>query len=127
MIIGDTLPAAFSVVGASGEKRTLLSYKAAIDVLVVGFFSTGCEMNRLAWPALRKLNENYKDWHVSFLAVRASPQETLPDLTRLLNDNRLPWPAASLDFPTAMHRLAIAYTPEVLIFDEFGVLAIGVR
>ena len=122
LLIGDIVHGSLAVTGQSGEKRTLLSYKTALDILVVAFISTSCEMNRETWPQLRRLHENYKDWHVSFVAVNTPPTGSLPDLSQLLIRERLPWPAAADDSQTVIRSLRAAYTPEVTLIDESGTL-----
>jgi hypothetical protein len=122
LLIGDSVPESLTVNELSGQKRTLLSYKAAVDILVVGFFSTHCDMNKLAWPLLRRLNDSYKDWRVSFIAVSSLPNQTLPELSQVLNQNHLSWPVVQDNDRTMTRRLSIAYTPEIVILDEFGAL-----
>jgi hypothetical protein len=122
ILIGDTVPDSLLVIGPSGDQRTLLSYKSAVDVFVVVFFSTACSMNSISWPAFRRLEETYKGWHVSFIALSVLPHETTGGLSEMLSQNHLPWPVARDEQGTVARRLNVAYTPEVVILDEFGVL-----
>ena len=121
ILIGDKVPGTFTVLDESGKARTLLSYKSAIEILVLIFLTSHCPANQTVWPELRRINENYKEWRVAFLAITASAGETVGDLANTLKAEKLPWPAAQADAEEAT-TLQISQTPEALVLDEYGVL-----
>src|SRR5439155_13155750 len=101
------VPESLAVMDESGKSRTFLSYKSPTEVLVAVFFSARCDADKTQWPVLRRLHERYKGWRVAFLAVSASPQETLPELLDLLKRQKLPWPAVRDEGRTAVSFLKI--------------------
>jgi hypothetical protein len=122
LLIGDTVPETLAVIGENGKKRTLLSYKAPTELLVVVFFSVRCPQAQVQWHQFRRLNEQYKDWRVAFVAVNTSVHDMLTELSDQLKQEKLPWPAVQDDQREATSFLKITGTPEVLIIDEYGVL-----
>jgi len=121
LLIGETIPESVAVIDSDGKERTLLSYKSPTELLVVTFLSARCQTEQSLWPALRRLNNHYKDWRVSFVAATASPTELLPELAHALEREKLPWPVVQDNHRKAAW-LKITKTPEVLILDEYGVL-----
>jgi len=122
LLIGDTVPESLAVTAEDGTKRTLLSYKSAIEVLVVVFIPAHGQAGKAPWTALRRLTENYADWHVAFLAVDASSGGDGASLAGLLKRERLSWPVALDHRHEARDLLKVSGTPELLIVDEFGAL-----
>ncbi len=122
LLIGEKVPESLTVTDENGKKRTLLSYKSPLEVLVVTFFSARCSAAQAEWPQFRQLNERYKDWRVAFVAVSSSAREMLPELSGALKREKLPWSADSDDQRAAVGLLKITGTPEVLVIDEYGVL-----
>jgi thiol-disulfide isomerase/thioredoxin len=122
LLIGGEVPGSLTVIDENGKKRSLLSYKSYLEVLVVSFFSAECEEKKSAWPRFRRLDERYKDWRVAFLAVNVSTPEMLPELATTLKRQRLSWPTVQDDQHAAATLLNITGTPEALVIDESGVL-----
>ncbi len=122
LLIGDEVPGSLQVIDESGNKRSLVSYKSYLEVLVVTFFSPRCEEKESEWPRFRRMNDHYKDWRVAFLAVNTSAPEMLPELTTTLNHEKIFWPTVQDDNRKAAALLNITGTPEVLVLDESGVL-----
>src|SRR5689334_13870485 len=91
IVIGQKVPESVTVLSETGDRRTLQSYKSALEVLVVGFFSASCEMDRGTWAALRRLNDDLKDWRVAFVAVSTEAGEQPMTLPAALKKNGLPW------------------------------------
>ena len=122
LLIGNTIPESLKVATEDGKERTLMSYKSAIEVLMVTFISARCQEGQMPWAALRRLTEDYKDWRVTFLAVDASSSDNGAFLANLLKRERLSWPVVVDPRHAARDLLNISGTPEVLIVDEFGSL-----
>src|SRR5208283_4013479 len=60
VIIGQEVPLSLSVKDADGSWRTLLSYKAVIDVMVIVFLSRQCPPESARWNQLQQLYSDYK-------------------------------------------------------------------
>ena len=102
--------------------RTVLSYKSYLEVFVVAFFSTPCDIPSSEWARFRRLDERYNDWRVAFLAVNTSAPEKLPEIATSLKHYKIPWPVAQDSAQAAATLFKISGTPEVVILDESGVL-----
>jgi peroxiredoxin len=122
LMIGDKVPETLTLADDQSKRRALLSYKSALDVLVVVFFSEPCEATSPLWPMLRRLNDNYKDWRVAFVAIRARPEQEHEPLSAVLQRERLAWPVLRDDRKKAATLFKVTATPAVLIVDEEGIL-----
>jgi len=113
LLIGQKVPENTLVQDSAGKSRTLLSYKAPLEVLVVYVFSGDCEAEKTVIPRANRLYAKFKDWRVAFVELRngrpAAPgQWSFPKVT---------------DPSGRVHRqLGIRGTPTVLILDEVGTL-----
>ena len=122
LLIGQTVPATLKVVSSNGKLRPLVSYKAPLEVLVVGFFDDNCKENQNEWPAIRRFYEAYKDWHVAYLAIPADRSADPATLQRALEQQKIPIPTAQNPDGSPQALLKIRQIPEFIIFDESGVL-----
>jgi len=122
LLIGDMVPEPLALVNESTTRRSVLSYKSSLDILVVTFFTEPCAVPKDFWPKLRRLNENYKEWRVVFLAVSTEPGEASMRLPDVLKHERIPWPVLRDIQKTAANLFKITAAPEAVIIDEFGVL-----
>jgi peroxiredoxin len=122
LLIGDKIPESLSLIDESAKRRTLQSYQSPLEVIVVIFFSSPCAAGESLWPKFRKLNEDYKDWRVAFLAVSTESGQTPMRIPDILRRQGLPWPVLHDDQRSATTLLNIQATPEVLIIDESEVL-----
>jgi hypothetical protein len=121
LLIGEKVPESLAVTEPSGEKRTLLSHKSPLEVLAVVYLSTPCPAAQSEWPRLRRLNDRYKNWRVSFVAVDASAPGIPGAIATELQHEKLPWPLVT-DVGIGAAEFKISGTPEVLVIDEYGVL-----
>jgi peroxiredoxin len=122
ILIGQTVPEALVVDNASGTGRTLLSFKAPVEVLVVAFFSNGCETERQLLPEWRRFYEEYKDWHVAFVGVNTQDPSALDSLTKTLRAAKLEFPIVNDPGGKLKRQFNIQATPEILVIDEGAVL-----
>ena len=122
LLIGDKIPDSLSLLDENAKSRKLLSYPSALDILVVVFFTSPCEAGEALWPKFRKLNEDYKEWRVTFLAISTEPGQTPMRLPGILKHEKLPWPVLHDAQRSAASLLNIQATPEVVIIDEYGIL-----
>jgi peroxiredoxin len=122
LLIGDKIPGSLSLLDENAKRRTILSYPSALDILVVTFFSCPCEAGEVLWPKFRKLNEDYKDWRVAFLAISTEAGQAPMRLPGILKRERLPWPVLHDGQRSAAALLNVQATPEVVIIDEYGIL-----
>jgi peroxiredoxin len=122
LLIGNTLPESLLVTEESGKSRTLLSHKAPIEVLVLGFFSPRCEANQAAWRQLKKLYENYEEWHVAFVAVSVQSDETSAELSEAIKKAGLNYTVVRDDGGKVARALNVTALPEIVIVDEWSQL-----
>lgn len=118
LLIGDRAPETWTVVNSTGIVRSLLSYKAPLDILIVGFFSNDCADNAAALPSIRRFENTYADWHVAFLWIDIDSQDTSQALAETLQRAGVRGPVAwdaKHDLP---YWLKITRTPAFLVFDE---------
>jgi peroxiredoxin len=122
VLIGGSVPQTLTVVNSEGQTRSLLSYKSANDILVVGFYSPRCSYNELVWKRLYRLHEQFKGWHVSFVGVRVNSTETLDELQTAMQKAGLPYPAVRDVDQQVAKALNITATPQIVVIDESGYL-----
>src|SRR5256885_10537081 len=97
LLIGDTVPQSLTVLDKDGKPRALLSFKAATDALVGGFYSPRCAKNQTQCSALKRYYEDLKGWHASFVGVSVNSDETLKELSDAMAEGGLPYPAVRDD------------------------------
>ena len=119
---GETVQKTLAVTDAAGKSRPLLSYKAANDALVVGFFSARCPDNQARWAEIKRFYERFKGWHTAFLAVSVSSDETLEELTGATSKAGLPYPVARDEHQQVAQALHVLSVPMLVILDEWGQL-----
>jgi thiol-disulfide isomerase/thioredoxin len=122
LLIGDRVPESLSLPDEAATHRSVLSYHSAIDILVITFFSEPCAATKDLWPKLRRLQEDYHEWHVAFLAISTEPGESPMQLPVILKQEKLPWPTLHDGQKIAANLFKMKATPETVIIDEFGVL-----
>ena len=122
LLIGDLVPESLALMNESAVLRSVLSYKSAQDILVITFFSEPCDVDHPLWLKFRRLQEDYTDWRVVFLAVSTTPGDTFMHLPGTLKHEKIPWPVLHDGHKTAAALFKVAATPETMIIDEFGVL-----
>jgi peroxiredoxin len=122
LLIGEQVPDTLLAMEDNGKKRTLLSYKAAVDILVVEFLSARCPAPQAGWHDLTRFYDRYKNWRVSFVAVNAGPAASVVELTEAMNANGLSFPLLKQEAHDLVHRLGIQEVPEMAIIDESGYL-----
>ena len=120
--VGEEIPSSLTVLDRQSQSRSLLSYKAFLEVLVVGFMSPRCDTKSADWLKFRLLDERFKDWRVAFLAVNTATPDMLAKLETTLKRERISWPVVQDPHQLATEALAISGTPEIVIIDESGVL-----
>ena len=118
--IGHLVSAQLMVTDLGGHSRPILSYKAATDVLVVGFFSPRCDIDSKDWKALKRMHTRYKGWKVSFLALSVNTDESVDQLASAFTSENILWDLARDDDQKASRALRIASTPTYVIIDEGG-------
>ena len=57
LLIGQRLPETLRVTDNDSKVRTVLSYKSYLEVFVVAFFSTPCDIPSSEWARFRRLDE----------------------------------------------------------------------
>jgi len=122
VLIGEKVPENLIVLDSSGTKRTLLSYKAAIEILVVEFLSPECEADQTLEPELHRFYESFKDWHVSFVAVDLDEVVSVGDFQDKLAKAGMKIPVLRDPAGILGHILKVTATPEILIMNEDGIL-----
>jgi peroxiredoxin len=118
-----------TVTGADGKRLPISTYKGPLDDLVVVFLSARCPTDQEAWPALRRLYEDYKDWNVTFLGVSQDSPQSLQEVQQAAAKAGLPTGQAGAGFPIVRDEsgkvtraLGVQATPEALILDEWSYL-----
>ena len=120
VLIGNPVPDKLNVTTANGNSRALLSYKPANDVLVVGFFSAKCPLNQEKWGAIRRLYQEYKEWHAIFIGVSVLPDETRDELDQLMAKDGLTFTVVRDEGGHLAHKLHVLAVPQIVVIDEYG-------
>ena len=120
LLVGDAVATDLSVVDGAGKVRALLSYKASLEVLVVGFYSPECSYDQALWRDLQLFYQAYKDWHVAFVAVSSKPSDNLDELAAAMKKAGLPYQAVRDENQKVATQLHVTATPEIVIIDEWG-------
>ncbi len=108
------------VKNSEGQIRTLLSYKTALEILVVSFISQDCPADEKPWRILKGLEERYAGWRVAFVAVTPKTQESLTPLQADFKRRRLNWPLSHDPGGLAAKALMVTQLPTVVLVDESG-------
>ena len=122
VLIGEKVPENIILLDSNGTKRTLLSYKAAIEVLVVEFLSPRCEAEQALEPRFQRFYQAYKDWHVAFVAVDLDGVDSVGALQEKFTKSGMNIPVLRDPSGTIQRLLKVTATPEILIMDESGFL-----
>lgn len=120
--IGSKIPENLTVMDEQGRSRTLLSYKAALEILVVGFVTSDCPDEQAKWGKLRHFMNDYKDWKVAFVAVNAGPADSTFALKTRLDRAKLQLPIVQDGSIKLKDAFRIRTAPTLLIIDEGGYL-----
>jgi hypothetical protein len=120
--IDEKMPESLMAVGQDGKERPLLSYKAAVEVLIIGIFSVDCPDLARQWRSIARFYEDYQGWQVAFVAVQAGPEASADDLAKTMKKNGLPIPMVTLRDQALRQILGVQRIPEFLIVDESGFL-----
>ena len=120
LLIGEKVPESLVVLDENGKKRPLLSYKSAIEVMVLAVFSAGCPAKDAKWTEMARFYEEYKGWGVSFVAMNAGSPDSRTELAKTLYKEGLPILLVDSGDRSLWPILKVEYTPEVLIIDESG-------
>jgi hypothetical protein len=120
--IGDQVPESLTVHDENGKRRAILTYKSAVEVMVIGFFSSRCPENLSRWHEMTHFYEDYKGWGVSFIAVNVGPPASRGELAKQMDKADLPFPMVEDEDHSLTTALKIESIPEFLILDEEGYL-----
>lgn len=121
LVINQSVSPNLEVLDEAGKARTLLSYKAPVEVLLVGFFSSDCAANDNQWVVLRRLFDRFQEWRVSLVIINEGP--SFSDLREALQRAKIT-PDAIVDDPhrRAARHLAVRELPTFVVIDESGSL-----
>jgi hypothetical protein len=127
LLIGDRVTDALIVYDLQGSSRTLVSYKDALDVMVVEFLSARCPETQAQSLDWRHFYEAYKDWGVQFVAVESDSAEAPEDLVNALKQARISAGSSGIGVPVvrdpqgSLPRIfGIEKIPALVILDEGG-------
>ncbi len=120
--IGDKVPESLSVLDENGKSRALLTYKSAVDVMVIGFFSSSCPANVSRWHEMAHFYDDYKGWGVSFVGVNVGLPATREELAKQMKKAGLSFSVVDEEGHSLTTALKIESIPEFLILDEEGYL-----
>jgi hypothetical protein len=118
--IGEKVPESLMVVEESAKERGLLTYKSAIEIMVVGFFSATCPESISRWNQLTRFYNDYKGWGVTFVAINAGSSETRADLYKRLKKADLAIPLLKEKGHSITAAFKIGSVPMLAIIDESG-------
>jgi hypothetical protein len=122
LLIGEKVPESFLVTDDRGNSRGLLTYKSAIDIMVVGFLSSTCPDRVARWGELERFYETYKGWHVAFVAINAGSPEIRADLSKRTARAGLPIPVLEDPNRLLTQAFKVGSVPFLVIIDESEVL-----
>jgi peroxiredoxin len=118
VLIGNKTPGLLLATDLQGNPQNIFSYKTDLEIIVIEFLSARCPYNQAAWKDLKKIYDEYHEWHVSFVAVSANSDETAQELADVMAKNGLHYTVvrdASGELTKTLHATA---TPEMMILDE---------
>lgn len=120
--IGESISGNIMVMDVERNSRTLLSYKSTLQILVVAFVAQNCPADEKDWKRLNKLEQDYRDWRVAFVAVNPAKGDSMTQMQEDFKRRKLAW-GLSRDAEGDVARLFhIQKLPTVLIIDESGYL-----
>lgn len=116
VLMGENVPETLTVTEAQGIRRPLLSYKSALEVLVVFFFSPACPPQQMS--DFHLFYNKFKEWHVAFVAVSSQNNDAVTAL--LKNANLEAIPVVYDQSKNAVRLLNPPGTPWMMVLDETG-------
>jgi len=123
MRIGSWFPKTYMVTNMDGQQRSLISYKSALDVMVILFLSPNCDAKQQHWPLIKHLYEDYNGWHVAFVAINTGDPASSGTLAEQLKKNKMgKVPLLQDDDHAVTKAFAISGAPEFAMLDESAVL-----
>ncbi len=122
LLIGEKVPEHLIVQDSSGTSRTLLSYKAPLEIMVLEILSPQCATDASLWSDLRRFYEAYKDWHVVFIALQSDRGTSPTDLRLVLATHGISAAVVRDESGRLPKFLGAKVTPELLLIDEGGIL-----
>ena len=105
-----------------GAPRTLLSYKAPVEVLLVGFLHPGCPRNAVLWKELGRDYSFYKGWRVAFVFASEGNPAGAGELAGKAAENGSRGARRSRIRQALARLLLVEQTPTFLVIDENGLL-----
>lgn len=120
--IGDKVPASVTVVNEQGSPRPLTSYKAALEILALGFFREDCPAAQAKWGMIRHVYDDYKEWKVSFVAVNTGDAGSITALVDRLKKAHIPISVLKESSPKLRDIFHVSATPTLVLLDEGGYL-----
>ena len=118
LLIGSAVPNSLTGRDENGVKRPLLTYKSALELLVVYFLDSNCAENDKHWSKMRRLYDDYKDWKVAFVAVNVGGPGAQDDLTRKMKKAGLPISLLNDQAHSLVTAFGVQNAPELVILDE---------
>jgi thiol-disulfide isomerase/thioredoxin len=122
LLIGAKVPETLTALEANGKKRPLLTFKSAVEVMVVGFFSSHCSKKESHWGEIAHFYQDYKDWGVAFVAINAGGIASREELAKQLGKAELNFTLLDEQEHALSSAFKITGVPELVIFDESGYL-----
>ena len=105
-----------------GILRPLTSYKTALDVLVVGFWSARCPDQDAERHRLRRFYQKYRDWRVAFVVINEGPPASMEDLSASLRREGMTLSVVQDPGHAAANAMQVQAVPTYLILDESKIL-----
>lgn len=121
LLIGERVPETLHVTNREGSTRSLLSYKAPLEVLAVVFISARCNPPS-ALPEMGRLFQSYRGWRVSFVALNAGTESSEEELQTAMRREGLAFPLLRDENHAASQLLRAQTAPLLVIIDEIGYL-----
>jgi peroxiredoxin len=111
----------FSLETLDGQSVTLSDLRG--QVVLVNFWATWCPPCRAEMPAFERAYQDYADQGFTIVAVNATQQDSLPDITAFVDEFGLSFPIA-LDNDGTIYRLyQIRSLPTSFFVDRDGVIS----
>jgi len=120
--IGEAVSGNIAVLDAERNPRTLRAYKSSLQLLVVAFVSRECPADEKAWRLMRRLEEDYRDWRVAFVAINPTKGDSIASMQEDFKRRKLAWPLARDPEGEVARMFHIQKLPTLLIIDESGYL-----
>ena len=120
--IGDSVSMNVGVLDLDRNARTFLSYKSVLQALVVVFVDKNCPGDNSTWRALDRLEKNYRDWKVAFLAIDPVKGASMTQMQEMFDRRKLGWSLARDPEGDVARLFNIQKLPTLLIVDESGYL-----